>query len=62
MGIPAVFYTSLLHSDYHTPKDDPEHIDYKKLAKMTEWMYRTSWKVSNSDERPVMNPGFIYSR
>lgn len=57
-GIPAVFYTTLLHPDYHTPKDDPEHIDYKKLRKVTEWMYRTSWKVSNSTERPVINPDF----
>ncbi|WP_442590786.1 M28 family peptidase [Pedobacter sp. AW31-3R] len=57
-GIPAVFYTTLLHPDYHTPKDDPEHIDYKKLRKVTEWMYRTSWKVSNSTTRPVINPDF----
>jgi hypothetical protein len=57
-GIPAVFYTTLLHPDYHTPKDDPEHIDYKKLRKVTEWMYRTSWKVSNAAERPVINPDF----
>jgi len=57
-GIPAVFYTTLLHPDYHTPKDDPEHIDYKKLRKVTEWMYRTSWKVSNSAIRPVINPDF----
>lgn len=57
-GIPAVFYTTLLHPDYHTPKDDPQHIDYKKLRKVTEWMYRTSWKVSNSTERPVINPDF----
>ena len=61
-GIPALFYTSLLHPDYHTPKDDPEHIDYKKLKKVTEWMYRTSWKVSNSNQRPVMNPDFKYRR
>ncbi|MFD2285344.1 M28 family peptidase [Pedobacter petrophilus] len=62
LGIPSVFYTTLLHPDYHTPKDDPEHIDYKKLKKMTEWMYRTSWKVSNSTARPAMNPDFKYRR
>ncbi|WP_443945431.1 M28 family metallopeptidase [Pedobacter sp. AW1-32] len=61
-GIPALFYTSLLHPNYHTPKDDPEHINYEKLKKMTDWMYRTSWKVSNSTERPIMNPGFKYKR
>ena len=61
-GIPAVFYTTLLHPDYHTPKDDPEHIDYKKLKMVTEWMYRTSWKVANSSDRPVINPNFKYKR
>lgn len=61
-GIPALFYTSLLHPIYHTPKDDPEHINYPKLKKMTEWIYRTSWKVSNSVERPIMNPEFKYTR
>jgi len=61
-GIPALFFTSLLHPNYHTPKDDPEHINYEKLKKMTEWMYRTSWKVSNSTEKPIMNPEFKYKR
>lgn len=61
-GIPAVFYTTLLHPDYHTPKDDPEHINYKKLRMVTEWMYRTAWKVANSNERPVINPEFKYRR
>jgi len=58
LGVPAAFFTSLLHPDYHTPKDDPEHINYKKLKKMTDWMYRTSWKVSNAAEKPVFNPDF----
>ncbi|NTE05494.1 M28 family peptidase [Agrobacterium tumefaciens] len=62
LGISSVFYTTLLHPDYHTPKDDPEHIDYKKLRKMTEWMYRTSWKVANATARPVINPDFKYRR
>ncbi len=61
MGIPSVFYTTLLHPDYHTPRDEPKNIDYKKLKKVTDWMYRTSWKVSNSLERPMMNPAFKYN-
>lgn len=52
IGIPAIFFTSVLHSQYHTPQDESQNIDYKKLYKMTEWMYRTSWKVANTKERP----------
>ena len=44
-GIPALFFTSVLHHQYHTPQDESENIQFQKLYKMTEWMYRTSWKV-----------------
>ena len=41
LGIPSLMYTTLLHPDYHTPKDNAANIDYSKLKKMTDWMYRT---------------------
>ena len=31
-GVPALFFTTLLHADYHTPFDNPERIDVVKLA------------------------------
>jgi hypothetical protein len=61
-GYPALFYTTLLHADYHTPMDDAEHIDYKKLQRMTEWIYRTGWKVANADKRPAVDPDFKLER
>ena len=54
-GIPAVFFTSVLHSEYHTPMDESENIDYVKLHKMTEWIYRTGWILSNENERPKIS-------
>jgi aminopeptidase YwaD len=30
--IPAVFFFSGLHSDYHKPSDDPEKLDYARMA------------------------------
>ena len=33
-GIPSVFFTSVLHSQYHTPMDESENIDFPKLHKM----------------------------
>jgi hypothetical protein len=54
-GIPAIFFTTLLHADYHTPKDEPSRIDITKLAKMSKWMYATSWMVSQTNEKPALD-------
>ena len=61
-GYPALFYTTLLHPDYHTPMDDPERIDYRKLLRMTEWIYRTGWKLAEADKRPAPDPDFTLER
>jgi hypothetical protein len=61
-GFPALFYTTLLHPTYHTPMDDAEHIDYAKLKRMTEWMFRTGWKLTNAAERPIVDEGFKLER
>lgn len=61
-GFPAIFYTTLLHDEYHTPMDYAEVINYKKLHRITEWMYRTGWKVANAAERPKIDAGFKLER
>lgn len=62
LGIPAIMYTSLLHSDYHTPQDNAENINYSKLKKMADWMFRTGWKVANAANRPATDKGFKLER
>lgn len=62
VGIPALFYTTLLHPDYHTPLDEADRIDTKKLTRVAEWMYRTGWKVANIDARPRVEVGFKLER
>jgi hypothetical protein len=61
-GIPAIFFTTLLHPDYHTPEDEPERIDITKLERMTRWMYGTGWAVANAPQRPAVDPGFRLER
>jgi hypothetical protein len=61
-NVPAVMFTSNLHPQYHTPKDDPESIDYAKLLRMTQWLYLTGWHVANADQRPRLVPGFRLER
>ena len=62
LGIPSIMYTTLLHPDYHTPQDNAENINYPKLKKMADWMYRTGWKVANADKRPATDIGFKLER
>jgi hypothetical protein len=61
-GIPAIFFTTLLHPDYHTPMDEANRIDTKKLTRVAEWMYRTGWKVANTSQRPNVDPNFKLER
>lgn len=62
LGIPSLMYTTLLHPDYHTPMDNAQNIDYAKLKKMAEWMYRTGWKVAMAAKRPATDKGFKLER
>ena len=62
VGIPALFYSTLLHDVYHTPMDDASRINYNKLLKMTQWMYRTGWKVSQAPARPGVDKDFKLER
>lgn len=62
LGIPSLMFSTLLHPEYHTPKDNAANIDYKKLKKMTDWMYRTGWKAANATQRPGRVPNFKLER
>ena len=61
-GIPAIMFSTLLHPDYHTPRDEPSRIDIGKLANMSRWMYATGWIVANASQRPDVVPGFKLER
>lgn len=62
LNVPALFFTTTLHDDYHTPRDNPDRIDYAKLTRMTRWMYLTGWIVANTRERPAIDAGFQLER
>ncbi len=61
-SIPALFYSSNLHPDYHTPRDGPERIDISKLTRIARWMYATGWTVANTNQRPRLDDGFRLER
>jgi Zn-dependent M28 family amino/carboxypeptidase len=58
-SVPSLFFSTNLHSDYHTPRDEPKNINYAKLTRMTQWMYMTGWIAGNSAKRPAVDPGFV---
>ena len=62
LGIPSLMYTTLLHPEYHTPKDNAANINYSKLKKMADWMYRTGWKAANAPQRPGRVTNFKLER
>ena len=61
-GIPSIEFSSNLHADYHTPRDEPSRIDYIKLTRVAKWMYATGWTVANADQRPPLDPNFKLER
>ncbi len=62
LNIPSVMFSSNLHPDYHTPRDEAKTIDVAKLTRMTQWIYRTGWLVANAKQRPGTDPGFKLER
>ena len=51
--IPALFFTTGLHEDYHRPSDEPETIDAAKLARVTLLLERLGEQAANAAERPA---------
>ena len=52
-GIPIVFFTTGLHDDYHKVSDEPDKIDYDKLARVTTLILRATEAIANRPARPV---------
>jgi hypothetical protein len=51
-GVPALFLTTGLHRDYHTPDDDVEDIDFDKLERIARLAFRVAWRAAEADDLP----------
>ena len=56
--IPVLFFTTGLHTDYHTPGDVVEKIDFKKMEMITRTMYEIGLTVANRKTRLIVNNPF----
>jgi hypothetical protein len=54
-GIPIAFFTTGNHRDYHQVTDEPEYIDYDKLAHVSQFVYDVATAVANLDHRVVVD-------
>ena len=52
-GIPALFLTTGLHPDYHTPEDDAGRIDFGKLTRVARLAARAAWIVADGAEPTI---------
>jgi hypothetical protein len=54
-GIPIIFVTTDLHEDYHQLTDEPQYIDYAKLARVATLVHDLALRVANLDHRLVVD-------
>jgi peptidase M28-like protein len=54
-GIPVTFFTTGGHHDYHMLTDEPQYLDYDKLAKVSAFIADVARDVANRDARLVVD-------
>ena len=53
-GVPAVWFHTGLHPDYHRAGDTRERIEYEKMTRIVRLVHQTSWNVAQEDVRPSL--------
>ena len=56
--IPVLFFTTGLHTDYHTPRDVVGKLDFNKMELITRTMYEIGSEVANRKTRLVVDNPF----
>jgi hypothetical protein len=54
-GIPIVFLTTGGHADYHQVTDEPQYIDYNRMARVAALVHDAAWTLANLDHRVVVD-------
>jgi len=49
-GIPAIFFFSGTHIDYHRPTDTVEKIEFEKMETIARLVFYTTWELANRDK------------
>lgn len=54
-GVPAIFYFSGVHEDYHGPGDEVDKIVPHLLEQRTRLVFHTAWELANRPQRIVVD-------
>jgi hypothetical protein len=54
-GIPIIFFTTGGHADYHQVTDEPQYIDYNRMARVAQFVADLATRVANLDHRVVVD-------
>jgi hypothetical protein len=54
-GIPIAFFTTGGHADYHQVTDEPQYIDYRRMATIASLIHATANNVANLDHRVAVD-------
>ncbi len=57
-NIPILFFTTGLHTTYHTPGDVIEKIDFRKMERITKTMYNIGYRLANQKNRILTDNPF----
>jgi hypothetical protein len=57
--IPAIFFTTWTHDDYHQPSDEAESIDADKAARIARLTFLLTWHLGEADAAPTWNEGAL---
>jgi hypothetical protein len=55
LGIPAIFYFSGVHDDYHKITDTVDKIQFEKMESIARLVFHTSWELANRNKRIVVD-------
>ena len=53
--VPALFFHTGLHPDYHRPTDTADKINYAKLEKVTRLIFLCTWEAADTGTQPQPN-------
>ncbi len=55
-GVPALFFFSGTHADYHGPDDEVSKIDFEKELRVARLLYYFGREIADAANRPTWNP------
>jgi hypothetical protein len=57
--IPAIFFTTWDHEDYHQPSDEASRIDADKASRVARLTFLLTWAIAEDDSPPTWNDGAL---